>query len=111
MEIDQVTNFLQTVPPFHTLESETLQRLTEQAAIRDIPKGEVILRQRGESPELFILLQGEATAYSTKKHNCFERKLCDFYPGEYFGLINILIQERPPAEVRTNVQYGRIGRY
>ena len=101
MHFDQIVTFIRTVPVFYSLESEHLERLARETAVRDFGSGDELLTRGEESSELFIMVQGEAIAEATEDKIRFQRELRRFYPGDYFGMTNVLARERSAVTVRA----------
>ena len=100
MDPNQIITFVRTVPIFHSLEDAELQRLSEAMHERSFSAGEeVVNRECGN--ELFIVLEGELQAYVRDDEIDFERELQYFYPGDYFGIIGLLTDDRTTASVRS----------
>ena len=56
MQRDQIVAFIHTIPIFHWLQREHLQRLAEAATSRDFVTGEVLLGGDQQAHELFVVL-------------------------------------------------------
>ncbi len=102
-QAEQLANFIKTVPVFHSLEDDHVQRLANELEVRNIPTGEVLLTRGEVGNEMFIMLMGEAAAYVSENNVQFERELKRFYPGSYFGMTHILTRDLSPTTVRTVV--------
>ena len=100
-ESSALVNFIKTVPVFHTLEPEHLERLTQELEIREFAAGETMVSRGDEACELIIVLQGEAASFVSESNVSFERELQRFYPGSYFGMSHILTRDRSPSTIRT----------
>lgn len=98
---DQIVSFIKTVPLFHTLEADHVFRLTDELTIRDLAPNEVLTTRGEPCSELFIMLQGEAAAFVTEDSVNFERELKRFYPGSFFGMTHILLNDRAPSTIRV----------
>ena len=97
----QIVGFLRTVPVFSTLGNEHLEKVAESATIRDFASGEIALQCGSDFHEMFIIIRGELVAIAEEKVIGFERELEILYPGEYFGLISLLIKEQAAITVRA----------
>lgn len=101
MHADQIATFVRTVPVFHFLQPEHLERLASEVSIRELSDGDELLSRGVESSELFIMVQGEASATTGGENQNSERELRNFYPGDYFGMLNVLTRECSAATVRA----------
>lgn len=94
-------SFLRTVPVFHSLDEEHLQRIADELEFRDFHRDDELVAKGDLIDELYILLQGEAAAFAIEPNVGFERELKRFYPGSYFGMSSILARDRAPSTIRA----------
>jgi CRP/FNR family transcriptional regulator, cyclic AMP receptor protein len=103
MDIDR----LKTLPLFADLSNRELERIATWADEVDLPAGKHLIEQGAFAHEFFVITEGTAEVTHDGQH------LADLGPGDFFGEIALLENQRRTASVvatsplRVVVMFGR----
>lgn len=103
----QITNFLRTIPIFHELDDEILQRLADALELRDFAAGETVVERHQEMAEMLLVLQGELQALLPSRHLDTRHEIARLYPGDYFGVAAMFSNSLNDLQV-IGVQSGQL---
>ncbi|MGH2723394.1 MAG: cyclic nucleotide-binding domain-containing protein [Actinomycetota bacterium] len=98
---------LKTIPLFAELSEDERQQIARWADEVDIREGEHLVHQGAFAHEFFVILEGTAEVTKDGKH------LTELGPGDFFGEIALLEEERRTASVTAKtpmkvvVMFGR----
>jgi CBS domain-containing protein len=99
MIIDEVIEFLSTVPPFQFLDSSSIKNIAENVSMEFYPKGTNILQQDGPPSEhLRVIKKGAVKVFLKSDSN--KELLIDYRSrGDYFGLLSLFGGDKSRANV------------
>jgi CBS domain-containing protein len=92
LPLDQLKDFIKTVPPFHLLPEDAAGELVRTLVIEYFPKGEVILSPEGPPTQfLYIIRSGGVRFLVREKGRDGLEKVYDYRDeGDFFGLLSLL---------------------
>jgi CBS domain-containing protein len=101
LPLDQLKDFIKTVPPFHLLSGNAVEELVRTLVIEYFPKGEVILRPEGPPTQfLYIIRTGGVRFLLKDREKGGLEKVYDYRDeGDFFGLISLLSGESSPFSI------------
>ena len=101
LPLDQVREFLKTVPPFHLLSGLTADELVRGLMIEYFPKGETILSPEGPPTQfLYIIRSGGVRLLVKEKEKGGLEKIYDYRDeGDFFGLLSLLSGDPSPFTI------------
>jgi CRP/FNR family cyclic AMP-dependent transcriptional regulator len=98
---------LKSIPLFADLSHNDRKQVARWADEVDVAEGERLVSQGGFAHEFFAIIEGEAEVSREGQH------LADLGPGDFFGEIALLVEERRTATVTAKspmkvvVMFGR----
>lgn len=101
LPLDQLKDFIKTVPPFHLLSRSALEELVRGLIIEYFPKGEIILSPEGPPTQfLYIIRTGGVRFLLKDKDKGGKEKVYDYRDeGDFFGLLSLLSGEPSPFTI------------
>src|SRR5207302_9214485 len=98
---------LRSVPLFESLSDDALRELSVWINEVRVPEGKHVVDEGDYSNELFVIIDGEAAATRGDEH------LADLGPGDFFGEMGVLANERRSATVvaKTPLQVLTLAHY
>lgn len=91
---------LKSVELFEGLTEDELTALSERCVVRNYPKNTVIINEDDYADSMYVILAGRVKVYCSDK-NGKEYIMNTMEPGEYFGELALLDDEKRSASVRT----------
>ena len=96
---------LKRIPLFEGLPDEDLLMLAQRAAIRNVPGGEVIVREGDRADSLYMVLSGKVKVYLREEGG--KEMLLDVKgPGQYFG--EMMLDDKPRSASVMSLQPSRL---
>jgi len=98
---------LRSVPLFESLSDDALRELSVWINEVRVPEGKHVVDEGDYSNELFVIIDGEAAVTRGDEH------LADLGPGDFFGEMGVLANERRSATVvaKTPLQVLTLAHY
>ncbi len=101
MQREQIIVFIRTVPIFHALEGEQLNRLADSFEDRLFDIGDVAVERNQSGDELFVVVEGEFRATLPHEKQELEKELARLYPGDYFGVMALVTSSLNTATIQA----------
>ncbi len=99
LPLDQLKDFIRTVPPFHLLSGGAVDELVRGLIIEYFPKGEVILTPEGPPTQFLYMIRTGGVRFLLKEKGGLE-KVYDYRDeGDFFGLVSLLSGEASPFTI------------
>ena len=101
LPLDQLKDFIKTVPPFHLLPGIAVDELVRTLIIEYFPKGEIILSPDGPPTQfLYIIRSGGVRFLVREKGRDGLEKVYDYRDeGDFFGLLSLLSSGPSPFTI------------
>jgi CRP/FNR family cyclic AMP-dependent transcriptional regulator len=96
---------LDKVEIFEGLSAEELSVLAESSTVRSYPKNTVIINENDHADSLYVIEAGKVKVYCSDK-NGKEFIMNTLEPGDYFGELALLDDDKRTASVRTMEKSG-----
>ncbi len=96
---------LKKIPLFQGLPDEDLLLLAQRAAIRNVPGGEMIVREGDRADSLYLILSGKVKVYLGEQGE--KEMLLDVKgPGQYFG--EMMLDDKPRSASVISLQPSKL---
>src|SRR5512142_2119294 len=99
LPLDQIKEFLKTVPPFHLLSGFTTDELVRGLMIEYFPKGETILSPEGPPTQFLYIIRSGGVRLLVKEKGGLERVYDYRDEGDFFGLLSLLSGDPSPFTI------------
>jgi CBS domain-containing protein len=101
LPLDQLKDFIRTVPPFHLLAGSAIDELVRTLVIEYFPKGEIILSPEAPPTQFLYIIRSGGVRFLLKQGDKGgPEKVYDYRDeGNFFGLLSLLSGEPSPFTI------------
>jgi CBS domain-containing protein len=106
LPLDQLKDFIRTVPPFHLLAGSAIDELVRTLVIENFPKGEIILSPEAPPTQFLYIIRSGGVRFLLKEGDKGgPEKIYDYRDEGNFGLLSLSEPSPLPSLARRIPHY------